>query len=117
MKNAERNARIIEMRKAGMWPREIAVKLGVTRSVVIGVTNRAGMADSGVDRSAIMKAVAPRGQANPRAIFDDDAVRQIRQRYVPYSRSDGALAMARELGCSFDAVYDVVRGRTWAHVQ
>lgn len=59
--NSERNARIIEMRKAGKFPREIAKALGVTRNVVIGALHRAGLTDPNVDRSAAYNAALADG--------------------------------------------------------
>lgn len=39
--NAERNAKIIALRKEGVGPREIARRMGISNGVVSGVLNRA----------------------------------------------------------------------------
>jgi hypothetical protein len=51
--NAERNAEIIRRRKDGQWPRQIADEMGLpSKSIVIGVCNRAGLAVPGAYRIA-----------------------------------------------------------------
>lgn len=113
--NSERNARIVEMRKAGNFPREIAKALGVSRNVVIGVTNRAGLSDPNVDRSAAMEASVRDGSGVAKLSPDD--IREIRARYRPHCRFDGGAAIARDAGVSPDTIRDIIRGHTWAHVQ
>jgi predicted transcriptional regulator len=105
----ERNARIIEMRKNGAKPYQIAEELGITRNTVLGVLYKAGMCREGHHA---------RGEEQGRsARLNDATVRDIRQRYRRWSRTDGASAIARELGVHSRTVRDVVRGRTWSHVQ
>lgn len=108
----ERNRRIVEMRKSGLLPREIARRLGVTKNVVIGVTNRAGLAVPG-----LQYACAAKGEQHAKARLTEEAVRMIRERYVPRSRTDGCRAIATELGVSHRSVWMVLQGRTWGHVR
>jgi hypothetical protein len=123
MKNAERDARIVQMRKAGLWPREIAAQLGVTKNVVIGVANRAGLCQRGQSAAGLRAAVAAhavnfcRGERCPSAVLNERKVQEIRDRYRPYCRQNGASQIAREFGVNVKTVVDALAGRTWGHVQ
>lgn len=112
MSNAERNARIVGMRKAGLLPREIAKQLGVTKNVVIGVTNRAGLAVPGLSSQCV-----PRGISHPKAKLSDANIIAIRGRYVPFDREHGQCALARAYGVTQATIARIVNGSSWAHVR
>lgn len=113
MSNTERNARIVELRKAGLLPREIAKQVGVTKNVVIGVTNRAGLATPGLSRHCAL-----RGEEHPRngGKLSENDVRAIREQYVPGDRERGQCALARAYGVGQPAIAAIIHRRTWAHV-
>ena len=123
MDNIERNATIIEMRRSGLWPRQIALSMGLSKNVVAGVLNRAGLTDTFVDRPAAIKSAfangmrSLRGEETKNAKLTDDVVRYIRARYVCRSRVDGAYQIARDLGVSHAVVGRVVTGVSWKHVK
>jgi hypothetical protein len=56
------------------------------------------------------------GARNGRAVLTVEAVREIRRRYAPGSRTDGTRALAREFGIAQTTVAHVVSGRTWPDV-
>lgn len=58
----------------------------------------------------------PVGEINPSARLTEDLVRELRARYIPRHRVNGACAMAREFGVSESAVGFAVTGRHWGHV-
>jgi transcriptional regulator with XRE-family HTH domain len=64
--NAERNAEIIRRRLAGEWPADIAEALDLTRNAVIGVCNRAGLAERNRENRAVARARERRRGAGPR---------------------------------------------------
>jgi len=125
--NTDRNTRIIERLKAGLFAGDVAREMGLSKNVVIGVGNRAGLARTGRSGDGVRNAIAKgyfkpghgvvRGEAHPRAILCDAAVRDIRRRYTPRCPVNGAMAMAREYGVHFNTVMQVISRRLWGHVQ
>lgn len=111
--NEVRNAVIIRMRKDGAMPREIAKALGVSKNVVIGVTNRAGLSVSGLQNQCVL-----RGSDSPKAHpnMTDDMVKEIRRRYVGRCTRNGAKALAAELGVSKYVINGIIYGGNWKHV-
>ncbi len=62
-------------------------------------------------------ATAKDGESNPRSILTENAVRDIRQRYIPNCRGDyGARYFADKYGVKIPAILCVVRRKTWSHV-
>lgn len=57
-----------------------------------------------------------RGEKQGFAVLTADQVLAIRDRYRKRSRTDGADAIARELGVSAMTILSVVRGTTWRHI-
>lgn len=109
--NPERNAQIIAMRRAGKLPREISEVLGVTRSVVGGVTHRAGLSTPGLQYLCQV-----RGDEHPSTKIPDAELPIIRARYQPRSRTDGAKAMAREYGVDIQTIWGIASGRLRAPI-
>ncbi|MEV6738708.1 hypothetical protein AB0N14_17955 [Streptomyces sp. NPDC051104] len=60
-----------------------------------------------------------RGVTHGRSRLDPDKVRAIRARYVPGTNQhdSNVAALAREVGVKPQAIRDVVRRRTWAHIE
>lgn len=115
--NEARNAEIIRRRLAGEWPTEIAAAMGLSRNVVIGVANRAGLSSANIDRSALAHRFGAKGEACGSAKLSADKVRSIRARYQRYSRTNGSGAIADEYGVRQSAVWRIVTGQSWGHVQ
>lgn len=111
--NEIRNTAIIRLRKAGMLPREIALTLGISKNVVIGVTNRAGLAVPGLQNKCAL-----RGKDHPRnkAKLSDKDIKAIRSQYIPRHREFGQLALAKAYGVTQPAISAIVTRRTWSHV-
>lgn len=59
----------------------------------------------------------PRGEAHHNAKLTQKQVNEIRKRYTPMSRNDGAAVMAKEYGISEYTVRDIVNNRTWKNKQ
>lgn len=57
-----------------------------------------------------------RGDKSGRAKLTEAIVREIRARYVPACRHNGALAMSREFGVCGMVLRRAIHGVTWAHV-
>ncbi|MER7841665.1 hypothetical protein ABTY98_38720 [Streptomyces sp. NPDC096040] len=56
------------------------------------------------------------GEDNPRAILTEEAVREIRRRYVRYARASNpgsSSALAAEFGVDRSTIYNVTQGRQW----
>ena len=111
-----RNAEIVARRRAGEWPSDIAQAMGISRNVVIGVCNRAGLASAEVDRSAAMAGKTPSGADHHKAKLTPADVAAIRARYQPRSRTNGMTALAHEYGVVPMTIYAVVKGLTWRQV-
>lgn len=105
-RNAERNAKIVAMRRKGMWPAQIAKELGISRNAVIGVCNRAGLSGDNGWKEVL------RGEVHPHAKLTDAQVRDIRARHVPYVITQRMLA--REYGVSRETINLILRGRSRA---
>jgi hypothetical protein len=56
------------------------------------------------------------GERHGRAKLSDDQVREMRRRYRPRSKTDGALAMAKEFGVSEPTVRQIIARRIWTHI-
>lgn len=54
-----------------------------------------------------------RGENHPQSKLTESQVAEIKQRYVPYSKTAGGSALAREYGVSQAVVSALVRGETW----
>ncbi len=106
--------KIIALRKAGKWPHEIAAELGIGRNSVIGICNRAGLCSADVRGAGAT--FLRYGEEHPNARLTEAAVRDARRRYVAHDPINGASALARELGVSYQAVRLVVTKQTWRHV-
>lgn len=117
MKNRTRNEEIIRRRKAGEWPSDIYRAMGLSRNVVIGVLNRAGMCSPDTDRGEACAKYAARGSARPNAILHERTVTEIRERFKKSSRIDGARSIARDLGINYRTVLWAATGRSWTHVE
>lgn len=57
------------------------------------------------------------GEKNPMAKITEEIVRDIRAKCVPRSKTWNCTSLARKYGISFQAVWDIVKRRRWAHVQ
>ncbi|EIM13852.1 HNH endonuclease signature motif containing protein [Pseudomonas chlororaphis] len=57
-----------------------------------------------------------KGEINGRAKLTSEQVSVIRNRFVPYCRKNGSVAMAREYGVTHQAIRSIVRGKTWKHL-
>jgi len=102
--NTERNAKIIALRKGGMYPWEIAAELGVSRNTVIGVCNRAGLAKPGnPDRSPAMKLKA---QAGEYRTGRPKTPKPIRIMVLNTAKEKGVVAAARQWGFAPLTVYN-----------
>ena len=106
--NEARNAEIIRRRKAGEWPTDIAKAMGLSRNVVIGVCNRAGLCDW--EAGSKMSRGHP-GETHWKAKLTVEQVREIRRRGgAPYRE------LSKEFGVSEKTIGQVFRGETWASV-
>lgn len=56
------------------------------------------------------------GEANGQSKLTEEQVRWIKATHVPHSHRYGTAALARQLGVSYECVFYVVHGITWAHV-
>lgn len=57
-----------------------------------------------------------RGEDSGRAILTAEQVAEIRDRYIPYCRANGARALSRELGVHNTTVSAIVNGENWKHI-
>jgi hypothetical protein len=57
-----------------------------------------------------------RGTRLPQAKLTEDKVAIIRREFVPYSRTNGARALARRHGLHVNTIWRITSGDTWAHV-
>jgi hypothetical protein len=58
----------------------------------------------------------PRGERHGSAILKEAQVREIRDRIVPWSKTNGYRALAGKYGVTEWAIKDVVYRVTWVHV-
>lgn len=58
-----------------------------------------------------------KGETHYLTFLTEEIVREIRKRYKCKSRTDGATAIARELGLSPCTIWDIVVRNTWKHVE
>lgn len=102
--NEARNAEIVRRRKAGEWPTDIAKAMGLSRNVVIGVCNRAGLCGEwhGTQESP-----------NPIIKLNVEKDREIRRRYWA---GETGRTLGEEFGVSQVAISNVCTGKTWAWV-
>jgi hypothetical protein len=54
-----------------------------------------------------------RGATHHLSRLTAEDVREIRRRYVPFSRTDGAHALGREFGVHRTSIQYVIHGRSW----
>jgi len=109
--NTIRNAEIIKRRLAGDFPSQITRDMGLSRNVVAGVLDRAGIVVGDHDQAVL------RGADCPHARLTESQVAAIRKRYVPLCRENGAAAIAREFECSTTTILHAIKGETWKHVR
>lgn len=114
--NAYRNAEIIRRRRAGEMPTEIVEHMGLSRNVIAGVLNRAGLCDPSTDKRPSMILRARRGEDHRGAKLTNEIVREIRRLYRPRTRGSGAWSIADKLGVSRKSVENVLYAGSWAHV-
>lgn len=109
---SERNDEIIRLRKQGWPPCKITAHLGLSRNVILGVLNRAGLCDPNVDRAAH----ARRGSANAGARLTDDQVRAIRKRVKLFCPKDGISALSIEFKVGRSTIERAVRRESYKDV-
>lgn len=68
------------------------------------------------DRDKKGRQVVRRGEEFTHAKLTNEAVLEIRKRYIPFHPKHGARAMGREFGVSKTVVRWVISGRIWKHV-
>jgi Mor family transcriptional regulator len=113
MRNAERNAEIIRRRQAGELPHQITRAMGVSRNVVAGVLDRAGLGNLDPDaKSKAMQLRSPKGEAHGRSRLTEADVREIRREY---QRGRGP-ELAKRYGLSNNHLCAIARGLGWNHV-
>lgn len=59
---------------------------------------------------------APSGEASPHAVLTEELVKEIKMRYRPRCKVNGARALGREFRVSEVTVRDALHGRTWGYV-
>ena len=102
--HVERNAKIIALRKGGLFPWEIAKELGLSRNTVIGVCNRAGLAKPGnPDQSPAMKL---RAQVKEYRTGRPKTPKPVRVMVLHTAEEKGVVAAARQWGFSPLTVYN-----------
>lgn len=57
------------------------------------------------------------GERHGEAKLTDEIVRYCRSNYVPRHRKFGAAALSRKYGVTAQTIFNVISGRTWAHVK
>lgn len=118
-KNGERNAEIIRRRMAGELPSDIRRAMGVSRNVVAGVLDRAGIILGGQPEGCRKYANPPRGSKCHAAILTEEDVEVIRADYRKGARGEKAgskVALAKQYGVVPRTIWQVATGRTWKHV-
>lgn len=102
---AERNAKIVALRKQGLWPTQIADQMGLNRNQVLWALFRAGMCRKDTDKREAMRL---------KAKLDACSVAEIRARYVEGCPDNGYSGLARRFKVSDSAIRKVVSGKTWS---
>lgn len=67
-------------------------------------------------RDKVSRGRQPRGESNSAAKLTEEAIREMRRRYVPRCPINGTTALAKEFGCSQSAVSRAIKGDLWSHV-
>jgi hypothetical protein len=75
------------------------------------------LADNIHDMDSRGRRKSPRGTAHYHAKLTDAEVLAIRASYTPRSPTNGARALARKYGVSYQAVRQVILRNTWTHVE
>ena len=101
IRNAERNEKIISLRKAGKLPFEISRELGLSRNVVIGVCHRAGLCEDGSNGGGAAK--------KPGAGGRNAVPEHVKRLVLMTADRRGVSVAAREWGLSRAAVYGWLR--------
>ena len=57
------------------------------------------------------------GDEHPRAKLTVEKVREIREKYIPHSKTNGIKALAKEYGVSRSTIEHVVYNTIWRHVK
>lgn len=82
-----------------------------------GIANLEAIDHSGNVRHAFAAGLnSNAGEGHPSHVLTAEQVREIRRRYVRYSRHANARVIAAELGVDRRTVADVVEGRAWTHI-
>jgi hypothetical protein len=67
-------------------------------------------------RDKVSRGRQPRGESNSAAKLTEEAIREMRRRYVARCPINGTTALAKEFGCSQSAVSRAIKGDLWSHV-
>lgn len=59
----------------------------------------------------------PYGEDTHIAKLDNEAVKYIREHYVPYDKNFGTRALGRKFGVDHDTIRSVLNNETWTHVE
>lgn len=73
-------------------------------------------ADNALDRDLKGRQVIRRGEEFTHSKLTDDAVQEIRKRYIPFHPVHGVRPMSREFGVSHTVIKWVIRRKIWKHV-
>jgi hypothetical protein len=118
--NAERNAEIIRRRLSGELPSDIRRAMGISRNVVAGVLDRAGIIRNDHAAGHQKYKSAPKGEACWKAKLSEADVRAIRAEYQPGTgrwKRGNSVDLAQRFGVRRDAVCRVATSRAWKHVE
>lgn len=111
--NFSRNARIVALRKGGLWPTQIADAMGLSRNTIIGVLNRAGLCSADTDNREIQRQKVKRGEDCHSAKLTHEIAAEIRASYTRYCRTNGTGGLARKYGVANTTILAVVSGKSW----
>ncbi len=76
-------------------------------------THRNNMKDS-IDQETLFIA---KGSKNGRAKLTDNQVREIRDRYIRFSKNANSVILAKEFGVSYTEICDIINNKTWKHIK
>lgn len=69
----------------------------------------------GTQRDNVRDMISKGRQIYGRVVLTQGQIREIKSRYVPYCRKNGAAALAKEMGLKEATVYCVAAGKRWKH--
>ncbi len=52
-----------------------------------------------------------------RAKLTDNQVREIRDRYIRFSKNANSVILAKEFGVSYTEICDIINNKTWKHIK